>query len=806
MTFQYPQPTGYNLSPTTTELETPATNKRALLRCDGSIEQGFRVTLEISEGRGNVFTEATGGLPPAPDLLQIFNEWQQHYYQSLGVSRISLESISVQTGTLAQIESCRQIEQQLKLALQAWLAALDFQSIEQRLRETLMPQEQVEILLRTTDPRLHRLPWHFWDFIHRYSQAELAISSPSERIIVPDRTASRVRILAILGDRQGIDTEADRRVLAGIPDAEVVFLVEPSRQQVYSHLWEQAWDILFFAGHSKTELQQGRIYLNANDSFTLAELRFGLQRAIARGLQLTIFNSCDGLGLAYDLERLHIPQSIVMREPVPDRVAQEFLKAFLHAFAAGASLHTSVRLARESLQGLEGEFPAASWLPIVFQNPAVPALTWNSLQATLVPERSSQSVRSERLSKLLDRCRWAVLASLTVTGLVMGTRHIGMLQDWEVGSFDLLMRSRPPERPDSRLLIVTVTEADLQLQTRTQEPRRGSLSDRSLAQLLAKLTAYRPTAIGLDIYRDYAVTKGEVGLANLLRTSDRVVGVCKVSEAEASDPGVAPPPELPIDNLGFSDILLDADKLVRRHYLALDPPPASLCKAHYALSVQLALRYLATKGINLDFTPKDEWKLGKLTFAPLEAHSGGYQKIEPSGHQILLNYRATPTPGEIAPQVTLTDVLEGRISAAAVKDRIVLIGTTAPSFHDTVLVPYRTDRGETQSIPGVVLQAQMVSQLIAAALDNRPLIQPAPIWIDLLWVGGMAVTGGVLALAIRRPIYLVLAGAGVVLFLSGTCFFALQVGYWLPLVPATMAFVGTATIATLIERRIHHEI
>ena len=152
-----------------------------------------------------------------------------------------------------------------------------------------MPQEPVEILLRATvDARLHRLPWHFWDFIERYPQAELVVSSPSERIELPVRTGDRVRILAILGDRQGIDTAADRLAIESVPDADVVFLVEPTRQAVNTHLWEQAWDVLFFAGHSKTEQQQGRIYLSPTESLTLTELRFSLKRAIAKGLQLTI--------------------------------------------------------------------------------------------------------------------------------------------------------------------------------------------------------------------------------------------------------------------------------------------------------------------------------------------------------------------------------------------------------------------------------------------------------------------------------------------------------------------------------------
>ncbi len=782
-------------------------SKRAMLTFTGSLTDGFQIMLEISEGNTAVFTEARGALPAAEELLQLLTQWQRDYYQSLRLARIVLESISVTTGTLVQIENCKKVERKLKLALKEWLGAREFQPIDKKLRETIRPLEPVEILLRTTiESQLYSLPWHCWDFIERYPQAELVASSPSAPIVLPPRTTNRVRILAILGSRQGIDTETDRLAISALPNVDVVFLDEPTRQQLNSHLREQAWQILFFAGHSKTEGEQGRIFLNANESLTLQELCHGFREAIAKGLQLAIFNSCDGLGLADELGHLHLPQSIVMREPVPDRVAQEFLNQFLNAFVTGEPLHIAVRQARESLQGLEGEFPAASWLPIVFQNPAVPALTWKSLQGQPEIAPLPQSLVRTRPPQIWERVRLATVVSLAVTGCVMGCRYLGMLQPWELNAFDLLMRSRPAEKPDPRIAIVTITEADLQIQTYEREPRRGSLSDRSLAKLLTKLTAARPIAIGLDIYRDYPASKSELDLTKQLRTSDLLVGICQVSAAETGDPGVAPPPELTTDNIGFSDVLLDPDRVLRRHYLALDPPPASLCKTHYSFSVQLALRYLATKGINLEYLPNDAWQLGKLTFAPLEAHSGGYQQIDPPGHQILLNYRATPNPIDIAPRVTLQQVLSGQIGADTFKDRIVLIGTTAPSFHDALLVPYPTERGEIQSIPGVVIQAQMVSQLLAAAIDGRPLIHSLPLWADGLCIWGIAVSAGLLTIVVRRPLDLGLMGVGAIAIWSGTCLFLLQSGYWAPFIPATIAIIFTGSMTTLIDRSMDNEI
>jgi hypothetical protein len=162
----------------------------------------------------------------------------------------------------------------------------------------------------------------------------------------------------------------------------ISILVEPQRQALNDELWLQSWDILFFAGHSSTQPDEkiGSFRINPNDSLTIAELKNALSKAIEQGLHLAIFNSCDRLGLAANLADLHIPQIIVMREPIPDKVAQEFLKNFLTEFSSGKPLYQSVREARSKLQGLEDEFPYASWLPVICQNPAEIPLVWYQFQ------------------------------------------------------------------------------------------------------------------------------------------------------------------------------------------------------------------------------------------------------------------------------------------------------------------------------------------------------------------------------------------------------------------------------------------
>jgi WD40 repeat protein len=137
---------------------------------------------------------------------------------------------------------------------------------------------------------------------------------------------------------------------------------------------------------------------NKTDSLTLKELKYALEKAVSKGLKLAIFNSCDGMGLGFELQQLHLPQAIVMREPVPDEIAQDFLRHFLPEFARGQSLYLSEREARLRLHGREDEFPGASWLPVIFQSPATTPPTWADLgrrPTTICPYRGLFAFREE---------------------------------------------------------------------------------------------------------------------------------------------------------------------------------------------------------------------------------------------------------------------------------------------------------------------------------------------------------------------------------------------------------------------------
>jgi len=869
---------------------------------EGSFEQGFPVTLRLGEEGKNPSMEITGRLPPSLEIPQYYSGWATSY-RHLGL-RSRLEAAVAQVTNVSQLESCSNAAQVLRDRLNTWLHSESFRPIREKLLEQLRPFHEIRLIIQTENLWLRRLPWHLWDLCDRYPKMEIALSATVyeriEQLVLPH---PKVRILAILGNSVGINTQEDRFLLESLPNAEISFLVEPQRQELTEELWKQGWDILFFAGHSSSQGngETGQIYINQTDSLTIAQLRYALRKAVERGLKIAILNSCDGLGLARDLADLQIPEIIVMREPVPDQVAQSFLKYFLKAYARGESFYLAVREARERLQGLEDKFPCATWLPVICQNLAVLPATWQELAvnltnnsttgsscdyidpesrhfSTLYPNKEFSSTEQaldsnfsrdvENLSPNLSPCRREALnsppslvgkgagglglglvfphdvktqaldsysdfrkfsfvdtepvndqdaphqkipqpaklaqlykilsggrnlarvflLSVVITSLLMGVRHLGVLQSLELKAFDHLMQRRPAQVPDSRILVVTVTEADIQAQKQDLRPGT-SLSDRSLAQLLEKLESYKPQAIGLDIYRDFPVGAGYPDLGKRLKQSDRFISVCKVS-TETNDQGISPPPEVPVERLGFSDVVIDPDGVLRRHLLALTPHPASPCTASYALSSQLALRYLAAKGISLKITTDGYLQLGTTIFKPLEAHTGGYQNIDAWGHQVLLNYRSYRSASDFVPQVTLTQVLNGQLNPDAVKDKIVLIGVSAPSRKDYFLTPYSRSQTFDQQMPGVVVHAQMVSQILSAVMDHRPLLWVWPVWGEALWIWGWSLAGGLLCWRCQLRLGLgPLVVALVILY--GLCFALITQGGWVPLVPSALALVSS---------------
>ncbi|MBD2497901.1 CHASE2 domain-containing protein [Nostoc sp. FACHB-280] len=355
-------------------------------------------------------------------------------------------------------------------------------------------------------------------------------------------------------------------------------------------------------------------------------------------------------------------------------------------------------------------------------------------------------------------------------------RQLGVLQSWELKAYDQMLRSRPPEPPDPRLLIVTITEEDL-------AKFKWQLSDATINQLLTKLESYQPRVIGLNIYR-----QNQKNLAAGIANKNNIITTCLFSSTGI--PETPPPSNFSIDNVGYNNLLSDnqVDQIVRRALLFAEPSNDSKCNTNFSFAALVAISYLEQQGINVDFTNKYSFHLGNITFPILTANSGSYISLDAAGYQILLNYRP---PDRLAQAVTLSQVLNNQVNPNWVKDKLVIIGTTAASVHPGVYTPYSASQNQPARMSTVFIHAQIASQILSTVLDGRPLIWYWPEWGVFLWIWCWSLIGSVLAWRLKRLFIVVVTGGFLLVCLISSCsIFMLQAG-WIPLIPAALSLVGT---------------
>lgn len=413
----------------------------------------------------------------------------------------------------------------------------------------------------------------------------------------------------------------------------------------------------------------------------------------------------------------------------------------------------------------------------------------NSADAVVTME--TQFSMLSRLAKQVKRSvpdltglRVGAIAMVIVLGSLYSLRHHGALEALELGIYDRVVRSNSPLPLDPNLLVVTITEEDL------RALEEWPVSDRVMAQVLANLQQYQPSAIGLDIYRDFPVGEGYDELVQQFQQPN-VVTIRSLNTVSGTP---APPISLP-DQVGFNDLPIDRDNVIRRsllyspdpHATSDDDPPI------FSFSLRLALLHLATLGIEPEQSDVHEnaVQLGQGTFLPLEENSGGYRRMDAGGYQMLFQYRA---PQEVAREIPLTQVLNGPLEPHWIKDKVVLIGSSAPSLQDRKYTPYSPILKGDVRMPGVVIHGHITSHIIDAATGKRRLLS---FWSESAELGWLALWSGlasIIAWRLRHPLLLLGSLATGVLMIMGSGYGLFTQGMWIPVATPILALVSTAAV------------
>ncbi|MFB2983149.1 ABC transporter substrate-binding protein [Microseira sp. BLCC-F43] len=433
-------------------------SKRVIFRIEqGDFDQGFPVTLTIRENGRMCGKEVKGKLAIAEKTIELYNKWQENYKywgKSYRWWRRKIDAPDHMETNSSSYDLQHEAEKsagEFEEYFNTWLNNSSLEQITRQLLHTVGKNELVSFVVQTDNQELQKLPWEEWNFLQEYyNHAEVALGtasrSPAEGLI------GRVKILVILGSDENIEIETDGNIIQNnFPNAELVLLQKPDSSRLRDTLRSQPWNIIFFAGHSATkpEGNDGRIWLNESEYLSPAQLRISLIQAARNGLKLAIFNSCDGLGLARQLDSLEIPHIIVMREPIHDRVAQMFLNAFLTEFTKGAALHEAVREARDQLRLLENDSPKASWLPVIFQNPEEPPLFYPQPAVTIIQDPQPKSAEKNQKDRQLAWWGMGAIALITLAFAIH--KIIDMGKDSTLGSGislgeEILSQNTTPEK------------------------------------------------------------------------------------------------------------------------------------------------------------------------------------------------------------------------------------------------------------------------------------------------------------------------------------------------------------------------
>ncbi|MDZ8239456.1 MAG: CHASE2 domain-containing protein [Nostoc sp. ChiQUE01a] len=413
---------------------------------------------------------------------------------------------------------------------------------------------------------------------------------------------------------------------------------------------------------------------------------------------------------------------------------------------------------------------------------------------------STQNNLGKKLLKELKLWREVVLPGLSVVVIIILVRSIGFLQSQEWLVFDQLLRLRPNETIDPRVVIVGIDEDDINYVGKFPIP------DKQIAQILNILHSYQPRVIGLDLFKDKS-NSANAELAPIWRENPNLIGV-EVALNRQQSFNVKAPPELPLERVGFADTIVDPDGKLRRSLIASKTYTGEL---KYSFALRLAQFYLREQGIKFTHGSRsyDPIKFGSRELVRFLPNSGGYVGTDANGFQMLLNFRSHPQPFRT---ISLRDILNKKVDPNSIRDRVVIIGMTAPSVKDNFIssavkntlytraLGVEESSNQYQWIYGVEIHAHATSQIISHVLDNRPLLKVWPEIGEYLWILAWGLLGIILGLILQSPAKTLLSLGVISVGLVGICCFSLILDWWIPLVPTLLALTSAGLTTFFFDR------
>jgi adenylate cyclase len=370
----------------------------------------------------------------------------------------------------------------------------------------------------------------------------------------------------------------------------------------------------------------------------------------------------------------------------------------------------------------------------------------------------------------------ALIGAHVIVAIIILVRGYGWLQPFELLIYDALRVAWASNEPSTRILLVGGTETDVQ-------DFDWPLRDGELADLLERITAWKPRVIGVDIYRDKPKPPGTERLTAILARHQEIVWTFKLQEGAKQ--AILPPEAVRgTDRAVLADVVSDSGNVVRRGLLYADDGFDN----YTGMGMALALGYLASDDITPAPAPAEQLRLGKALITPLDHRRGPYTRLDSGGYQILLDYHGGP---HRFPFKSVGDILRNDDAASLVRGRAVIVGVTSESVKDSFSTPFNTGFNTGDPIYGITVHAHIADQLIRGAIDGAPSLRGFSRELEDLWIWVWAIAGMTLGLLVRYPIPAVCGSAVGLLLLAGIVYEAFGAAVLLPALPAALAWVGS---------------
>jgi CHASE2 domain-containing sensor protein len=381
---------------------------------------------ELSWGQGQRLSKT---LEFPDSLMRLYQEWQHAYlsfYQTINIPldpppETDMRGRAAGSGSIASSfidwdAKLGEAETRLSYEFHRWLRNEALYEIHNKIAEASRTAGEldraIDLFVTCTPIELARLPWEAWEI-----RSEAATSGKIRIARVPanirhqptspqvKQRRRRPRILVLIGNDAKNDFQKDWETLAqslnhiaevpqpiGWKSGKTIEALKTEISRVLTD--ERGWDVLFFAGHSnETQMMGGELGIAPGVSIRISEIASQLAIARERGLQFALFNSCRGLSVAESLIDLGLNQVAVMREPIHNRVAQEFLVQFLKELANYKDVHESLIAAcRYFKTEKEHTYPSAYLVPSLFRYPGSKLFrleppSWRQWLQQILPKR-----------------------------------------------------------------------------------------------------------------------------------------------------------------------------------------------------------------------------------------------------------------------------------------------------------------------------------------------------------------------------------------------------------------------------------